>query len=297
MKRPQGFDPPVATSAKPPSPRPSADSGRVTSIARKPVVREPTPTQTLRAAKRERRSVEKGEIRRFTRRARARRRQVISGMCIAAIFATVIGFAAFSPVLALKEITVVGAERVDAEAVRSALDDQLGTPLAMLNFDEITTELSAFALIRSYTTQSLPPHTLVVTIVEREPIGAVDDGTRFAVVDAAGVVIESVTDRPAGVTLIDAGDPDLENPAFVSAVEVLLALDLDLRARVDSVTASTEDDVTLLLGAGAQSVFWGSSARSEFKARVLAALVATQPATARIEYDVSAPDAPVVRAR
>lgn len=261
------------------------------------MLRGPTAAQTLRAARRERRSVEKGEIRRFTRRTRVRQRQVLAGVCIAAIFATVIGFSVFSPVLALKEITVVGAERVDAEAVRSALDSQLGTPLAMLNFDEITTELSGFALIRSYTTQSLPPHTLVVTIVEREPIGAVDDGTRFAVVDAAGVVIESVTDRPAGVTLIDAGDPDLENPAFASAVEVLLALEPDVRARVDSVTASTEDDVTLLLGAGAQSVIWGSSARSEFKARVLAALVATQPATASIEYDVSAPDAPVVRAR
>ena len=260
-------------------------------------MREPTATQTHRAAKRERRSVEKGEIRRFTRRTRLRRRRVLAAAGITAVFATVVGVAAFSPLLALKEITVVGAERVDAEAVRMALDDQLGTPLAMVNFDEITTELSAFALIRSYTTESLPPHTLVVTIVEREPVGAVDDGTRFAVVDAAGVVIESVTDRPAAVTLIDAGDPDLDNPAFASAVEVLLALEPDLRARVDSVTASTEDDVTLLLSGGAQSVTWGSSARSKFKARVLAALVATQSATARIEYDVSAPDAPVVRAR
>ena len=297
MKRPQGFDPPAPASAKQ---RPIASSprvGRVTPISRPPAVREPSAAHTLRVAKRERRSVEKGEIRRFTRRTRVRRRQVFAGVCITAAFATVIGIAVFSPLLALKEITIVGAERVDAQAVRTALDGQLGTPLAMLNFDEITTELSTFALIRSFTTESLPPHTLVVTIVEREPIGAVDDGTRFAVVDAAGVVIESVSDRPAGVTLIVAGDPDLENLAFASAVEVLLALAPDLRARVDSVTASTEDDVTLLLRDGAQSVTWGSSTRSDFKARVLAALVATQSPSASIEYDVSAPDAPVVRAR
>lgn len=236
-------------------------------------------------------------MRRFTQRTRRRRRQVFAGFCIAASFATMVGILSWSPLLALEEISVVGANRVDAEAVEAALSDQLGTPLALVRLDDVTSALSAFPLIRSYSTQSVPPHTLVVTIVEREPIGAVDDGTRFAVVDAAGVVIESVPQRPTDVPLLDAGDPDLKNPAFASAIEVLLALQPDLRASVESVSASTEDDVTLTLAGGAQLVTWGSAERSEFKARVLAALIATRSATARLEFDVSAPDAPVVRAR
>jgi cell division protein FtsQ len=157
--------------------------------------------------------------------------------------------------------------------------------------------LAAFPLIRSYTTESVPPHTLVVTIVERQPVGVVDNGSDFAVVDPAGVVIETVDTHAAGLPLIQAGDASIGNPAFASAVEVLLALPPDLLARVDSISATTKDDVTLLLVGDLQSVAWGSADRSAFKARVLATLVTTQPASAHVEFDISAPDAPVVRAR
>lgn len=305
MKRPQGFGQPPAASAPANSVKPAksikeanpAKPGRVTPIEAKVRAPQASAPKRLREAKRERRKVEKDEVRRFTRRTRLRRRRVLAGVAIGTVFAAVIGVLTWSPLLALEDITIVGTSRVDAVAVRAALDDQIGTPLALVNLDEVTTALSAFPLIRSYSTQSLPPHSLVVTIVEREPIGAVDDGTRFAVVDAAGVVIESVEERPLDVPLLDVGDPDPASPAFASAVEVLLALEPGLRARVESLSATTEDDVTLFLAGGAQSVQWGSATRSTFKARVLAALIASQPPTARIEFDVSAPDAPVVRAR
>jgi cell division protein FtsQ len=42
-------------------------------------------------------------------------------------------------------------------------------------------------------------------------------------------------------------------------------------------------------------VVWGSADESDLKARVLAALMATQDANARVEYDVSAPLSAVIR--
>ena len=78
---------------------------------------------------------------------------------------------------------------------------------------------------------------------------------------------------------------------------MLLALPPELLARVDTISATTNDDVTFTLAGGVQAVTWGSADRSAFKARVLATLVTTQPATAAVEFDISAPDAPVVRAR
>ena len=143
----------------------------------------------------------------------------------------------------------------------------------------------------------MPPHTLVVTIVERQPIGMVENGSDYAVVDPAGVVIESAPDLVPGIPLIEAGQPTITNPAFASAIEVLLALPAELLARVGTISATTKDDVTFVMADDIQSVIWGSADRSAFKARVLAALVATESATARLEFDVSAPDAPVVRAR
>ena len=283
MKRPHGFDPP-----KPP---PVERQAKVSTI------RRPSPAAGLRAAKRERRSYERSEVKRFTRRTRARRRVVLAVVAAIAVFCTLVAVAVFSPILELQKITIVGASRVDPSAIQDAIDNQLGTPLALVDFDEITQKLAQFPLIRSYTTESVPPHTLIVTIVERQPIGMVDNGSDYAVVDPAGVVIESAPDRVPGIPVIDAGQPTITNPAFASAIEVLLALPTELRARVQTISATTKDDVTFVLADDIQSVIWGSADRSAFKARVLAALVATQPPTARLEFDVSAPDAPVVRAR
>jgi len=300
VKRPQGFDPA-------PRPTPQKPAAKVTPIAAlKPQKAKPETVQPqkavparklLRAAKRERKSYEKGEVRRFTRRSRSRRRLIIGGISLAVVFVTLIAVAVWSPLLALKEITIVGANRVDAAAVHEALDSQLGTPLALVDLNRITDELAAFPLIRSYTTESVPPHTLIVTIVEREPVGMVNDGSSFAVVDPAGIVIESSATRLAGLPVIAAGDPSIANPAFASAIEVLLALPPELLARVDTISATTNDDVTFTLAGGVQAVTWGSADRSAFKARVLATLVTTQPATAAVEFDISAPDAPVVRTR
>jgi cell division protein FtsQ len=292
VKRPQGFDPTV----QPPAAKQAAKVTPIVSTTASAVV-DGSANKQLRAAQRERKSYEKGEVRRFTRRTRSRRRIILGAISLALVFVALIAVAVWSPLLALKEISIVGASRVDAVAVEAALDDQLGTPLALIDLSKVTDELAAFPLIRSYTTESVPPHTLVVTIVERQPVGVVDNGSDFAVVDPAGVVIETVDTHAAGLPLIQAGDASIGNPAFASAVEVLLALPPDLLARVDSISATTKDDVTLLLVGDLQSVAWGSADRSAFKARVLATLVTTQPASARVEFDISAPDAPVVRAR
>ena len=216
---------------------------------------------------------------------------------IAAVVGMVGGMivAVFSPLLSLDTIEVNGTSRIDAAEVREALDDQLGTPLALVDFSRITDELGRFPLVRSYTAESVPPHTLVITIQERQPIGLVNDGSAFAVVDPAGIVLESVDARPPGLPVIDAGEASIGNPGFIAAVEVLLSIPPELAARVDTITASTKDDVGFTLTGGAQSVTWGSADRSATKAKVLATLIATQGETAARLYDVSAPDAAVVR--
>ncbi len=298
MKRPQGFDaptPPPATVAKP-APR----QNTVTQPVRKPT-KPPTaaaaPKPPVRKLKRERKAFERNEVRRFTRRSRSRRRLVVGAILVVAALVTTLGVAIFSPLLQLQTITITGATQVSPTELQDALSDQVGKPLALVDFDQVTRELARFPLIRSYTTQSVPPHQLIVSIVERSPVGLVADGSSFAVVDPAGIVLSSQSDRPAGLPLIDAGEASIGNPAFESAVAVLLALPADLLARVDTITATTKDDVGFVFAGGAQSVRWGSDDRSSLKARVLAGLIANLGATAAFDYDVSAPDAPVVRAR
>jgi cell division protein FtsQ len=244
----------------------------------------------LRRAARERRRVERAEVRRFTRRARNRR---VAIAAVAGTVATLIGLvlvAVYSPILALRTITIDGTARIDPAELHAAVDSQLGTPLALVDFDAITTELSAFPLIRSYVTETVPPDTLLIHIVERQPVGTIQSSaTKFQLVDPAGITVQESAERIPGVPLIDLHGADTSSAAFESVVEVLLALPPALLGQVDVASASTRDDVSLVLTGVGQGVTWGSADDSAKKAALLAALIAvTDPARAGT-FDVSAP--------
>lgn len=292
MKRPAGFD-------SRPSPPPREEL--------RPPVRLKGPERSMpdrkvggsqvRAAARQRRRMERSEIRRFTRRTRHRRAVWVSVLGIVAVLAIMLAVAVYSPLLSLRTITVDGVSKVSAESVREAIDGQLGTPLALIDYGKLQSELDAFPLIRSFATEVVPPSTLKVHIVERSPVGVIVTASGFAVVDPAGVVLESPLTRPDGVPLIELGGASTNSVAFTAVVDVLLALPENIRSRVDVAQASSKDNVRLVLTGSGQTVVWGGPEKSALKARVLIDLMAAQGDAASVEFDVSAPLSPVVRPR
>jgi cell division protein FtsQ len=203
--------------------------------------------------------------------------------------------AVYSPILALRHVTVDGTSRVDATELTEAVSDQLGTPLALIDYDTITEQLGAFPLIRSYITELVPPDTLLIHVTEREPVGSIPAATGYALVDPAGVTVQESAERIPGVPLIDLGGAGTDSASFRSMVDVLLALPPELLAQVDTISAHTQDDVTLVLTGVGQRVRWGAAEESDRKARLLAALIGqTDPGAAGI-FDVSAPSNGVFR--
>ncbi|MBC7403863.1 MAG: FtsQ-type POTRA domain-containing protein [Microbacteriaceae bacterium] len=314
MKRPQGFDraPGSTTGATPPrktpaqgetSPSPAAastqsspatqskDRGRTRRASASERTVDAAARHDLRRAEKARRAYERGEARRFTRRSRRRRTTwLVSAVSLLLVVGFVTG-AVYSPLLSLKTIRIEGASRVSAVSVRAAIEGQIGRPLALVDFASITRELGKFPLIRSFVTETVPPDTLIIRIAERAPIATLATSTGFSVVDPAGIVIDSAVERQPGFPLIELGSGSTASPAFTAAVGVLLALPSDLLKKVDTVTAQTSDDVTLVL-TGGQSVVWGSAEQSALKAKVLAAVITVGGATTK--YDVSAPNHPVL---
>jgi cell division protein FtsQ len=66
--------------------------------------------------------------------------------------------------------------------------------------------------------------------------------------------------------------------------------------RVSEINAKTKDDVSLRLrGYAGQRIIWGDSSQSVLKSKALAALLKNQKTTDNVTFDVSSPDAPVVR--
>ncbi len=275
-----------------PGARPADDLARGDENAA-PDAEGPSLRDVWRASRARRRALS-AEVKRFTVRQR-RRRRVWIGVG-AAFLVMVLGTAgaAYSPLFAVERIDVVGTSQLDASAVGEALSGQIGTPLAMVDDSAVKAALVRFPLVESYTLEARPPHDLVVNIVERTPIGVLQTPAGFTVVDAAGVALSTTPDAPAGQPLLEiTGGTD--SAAFHAAGRVMRALPDAVRSQVTGVSASTPDDVTLTLGATGSRVVWGSADRSAEKAIVLGRLMEKSPPDRAKEYDVTSPEAGVVR--
>ena len=278
MDRPEGFQPQS-------SPR-SHKSPRRSRAA----------SQKVKAATKQRASAEKAEYRRFTQASRRRRITWAVSLGSVGVLLVSVVVLTLSPVFAFREVRVEGGDRVTSQAVADALSGLYGEPLARVSDDRVQVALEPLTLVQAFETRIEPPGTLVVTIVERKPLGAVASGQGFAVVDAAGVTLWEDGALPAGLPrILVAADSD--SPSFTAITRVLRVLPDEILIQVEGITATTLDDVRFTIRGSSHEVVWGSSERSPEKARVLrAALVALNAEQSRV-IDVTTPDSVVVRQR
>ncbi|MFF2273873.1 FtsQ-type POTRA domain-containing protein [Agromyces sp. NPDC058136] len=265
----------------------AAESGAKTD----PKTDEKAARRALAAAERDRRRYEKQEVRRFTKRSR-RRRLVwsIAGGAVALLVVVVVG-GAYSPLMALREVRVEGASRIPAEQIVAAFDEQLGTPLPLVTRDEVHAALADFRLIETYSTETIPPGTLVVRIVERTPVGVIETARGLELVDAAGVVLDRPEQRPDGQPLIETPG-GTSSDGFRAVAAVVRSLPIEVRGQLVGASAATADDVRLEL-VGGVPVVWGSAGNSGTKAAVLSRLMGVAPPDSVAGYDVSSPESAV----
>jgi len=235
-------------------------------------------------------------LRTLTWASRQRRRRW--GVSLGSIGALVLGvvLVTLSPLLSLRTVVVEGADRLDPAQVEQALASLQGEPLARVSSQRVGEALGGITLIQAFETRIEPPGTLVVSIVERKPIGVVASATGYKVVDAAGVTLWFEALAPGSLPLIlVAADPD--SPSFGAISRVLLALPDDLLIQVEGVTATSLDNVRFTIRGTAHEVVWGSSDRVSEKARVLSAALVAAGATASRIIDVTTPESVVIRAK
>lgn len=241
-----------------------------------------------RAARARRRAL-RAEVRRFTVRQRRRRMRWLAVLGALVLLTAGTVAAAYGPIFAVQRIEVVGTSRLDAAAVASALEGQIGTPLALVDDSAVKAALVTFPLVESYSLEARPPNDLVVRVVERLPVGVFPSGAGFTVVDAAGVALSTAADAPADLPVLEIRG-GVKSAAFRAAGQVLRSLPETLRARVASVTASSPDDVAFTLKETGTQVVWGSSERSAEKALVLETQLRVRPPEGVARYDVSSPE-------
>jgi cell division protein FtsQ len=142
------------------------------------------------------------------------------------------------------------------------------------------------------------PRSVVVTVVERVPVAVVEESGTRSLVDADGVLFDTVTGwPPAGAVPLDVADPGPEDRATRAALAALVALPEDVRGDVAGARAASAEDVRLTLDDGT-TVLWGSAEEAGDKADTLVALLG-QLQAGRLApagtIDVSTPSAVVLR--
>ena len=203
--------------------------------------------------------------------------------------------ATFSPVLSVQQVTVVGTQRLNPEEISKALAGQIGKPLPLLNQDEIAQSLAGFTLIESFAATALPPNGLQISVSERQALCIIEIEGALWLHDPAGVRIALAQPTDLLPRILITEEPT-SSQRFRDSVDVLLALPVELLAQVEVIQANTKDDVQMSLrGSLGQRISWGDSSDAVLKAKVLQALIANNQGATDVTFDVSSPNAPVVR--
>ena len=202
------------------------------------------------------------------------------------------------PLFAVRAVQVDGAGSLPPDQVREAAGIETGTPLLRVDVAAAEKRVARLPQVASVEVTRGWPSSVVITVVERVPIAVVGPAGRRSLVDAEGVLFDSISgDPPAGVVPLDVAHPGPGDPATMAVLTAVRALPADVRKQVSVAAAPSAAAVSLTLADGTV-VVWGDASASRTKAAVLAGLLgqfdsgALQPAGT---VDVSAPDAVVLR--
>ncbi|MFD1214730.1 cell division protein FtsQ/DivIB, partial [Arthrobacter sp. GCM10027362] len=228
-------------------------------------------------------------------RRKIRRRVWIGAAVVLVLVAAAIGVLVFSPVLAVKTISVSGTSLIPAREVDDRLAPLAGTPLPQVSEAEVRSRLDGLAAVSDVKVEARPPSELSVRIIERVPVAVLKAGKSYALIDEEGRRLASVKSRgSAKLPLIDAAKAKKDPEVFRTITAVLGALPPKILARLDHASAKSVDSVKLELKDGT-SVLWGNAGERELKAKVLEALLNADPEVPIQVYDVSTPTRPVTR--
>jgi cell division protein FtsQ len=234
------------------------------------------------------------------RRGRPRRRvgrPLRLAMTVAVVVA--VGWALLAgPLLGVRTVQVDGVATLPADQVREAAGIDRGTPLLRVDVAAAEARVARLPQIRSVEVTRGWPHSVVITVVERVAVAIVGPPGRRSLVDADGVLFDTVTgEGPADVVPLEVATPGPGDPATMAGLTAVEALRGALRDQVAVVRAASAEDIVLTLTDGTV-VPWGGAEQSGAKAKALAALL-EQIASGGLEpagtIDVSAPDAVVLR--
>jgi cell division protein FtsQ len=202
----------------------------------------------------------------------------------------------YTPVFDAKHVRVQGAVTLRPDDVRSLAQVEPSTNVFHLQPDAVTARLLTDPWIASATVAKDLPDTVVLTVVERRPVGVIDAMGDRAVLASDGTMLPAsaaTADTIATLPSVEAGLGSLDDTQRAAAAALLSALDPVVEQRVTHLTVGQDLSESLTLRDGV-TVDAGTPGNEDAKATALRAVLrwATTGGHALASVDVSAPDAP-----
>ncbi|NNM45329.1 FtsQ-type POTRA domain-containing protein [Knoellia koreensis] len=232
---------------------------------------------------------------RFVRRAQEvqRRPRRLWGYAVVTVLvvAALVWVVAFSPLLAVRTVEVVGVPAGEVAPIRDLAQVPVGQPLARVDTAAVADRVTQRATVADVSIERSWPGTLVIHASPRTPFLVVKNPQgQLQVVDETGVAYAVVRQAPKGVPVVSAAtSAALSREALQAAVSVVRVLPAATQDKVSAVTVSGAGLVTLKIGS--TSVVWGGLDEPDRKLEIVQALLKGKPKV----IDVSAPETPVTR--
>lgn len=229
--------------------------------------------------------------------------RITAAIAVLAVLAGVIWLLFFSPLFRLDEsqITVSGSnEWVSEDDIREIAAQQAGKSLLLVSGNDVVDQLNDIPGVTEAEVTKQFPNSLLVTVEAEKPAAMLQtpDGTLTAV-DQEGQALNSVDGASVdGIPIIevDSVDDGQSDRAVLEALQVLAGLSDDMRARISSVSAETQDSVTTELDDGEYTVVWGDSSDLELKIAVVEEILGDDDVIGdNQEINVSAPLRPIIK--
>lgn len=182
---------------------------------------------------------------------RRRLRLLVAGLVVLALTAA-IWFGLRSPLLDVDRVTIRGTEYATVEAVGDAAGIPRGQPLVDVDLEGARAAVEAVPWVDQARVERLWPSTVLITVTERVATAVTSTNSgEWAILDATGRVVEVVSERPAGLLVLE-GLGDVPEPGVTVAsadgpLSVWAALSPSLAARTLAVVALEGGQIELKL--------------------------------------------------
>ncbi len=239
----------------------------------------------------------RASVRRERRFARLRRTLVVL-LLILVIGA--LGWFEQSEYAAVSSVEVVGIERLSAQVVLDAADIVPGRSVLRLRRDPVEVRVRALPAVRDVTVRRAGLDRIVIEVIERQPVLAVEHWRTVRLLDRDGVIIEDDTLEGLPVVRLSTPPPPLgstfaSHAALSNAYRAWAGLSGPLRSQVVVLRAPDDVGLELELASGV-TVRFGRAERIEEKVRAIGAVLDDIAGSEVTVIDVRVPSVPVVSA-